>query len=163
MRIRSIGIKNWRHFSDIHLQLQKDTGLVCIVGANGTGKSHILELIGACAHRVGLSQGVEIPRGDPFADVHELHLQFHVASDVSETVEQFVSSIEDFRAWDHTLLLHSKRSDTETFCRITAGGVAPDKSETLTSNVVDRFRDSKDVHFLSLDADRAYPPKKHQY
>lgn len=67
MRIRSIGIKNWRHISDIHLQLQKDTGLVCIVGANGTGKSHILELIGACAHRIGLSQGVEIPRGDPFA------------------------------------------------------------------------------------------------
>ena len=159
MRIRSIGIKNWRHFSDIQLQLQKDTGLVCIVGANGTGKSHILELIGACAHRIGLSQGVEIPRGDPFVDIHEFHLQFHVASGVSETVEHLVLSTEGFGAWDRTLLLHSKRTGTETFCRITAGGVAPDKSETLASNVVDRLRDSKDVHFLSLDADRAYPKK----
>lgn len=54
MRIRHIKISAWRHFANIELALTEDAGLVCIVGANGTGKSHLLELIAACAHRLGL-------------------------------------------------------------------------------------------------------------
>jgi ABC-type uncharacterized transport system ATPase subunit len=88
MRIRNIRINNWRHFENVELQLGESTGLVCIVGANGTGKSHLLELIAACAHRLGLSQGIEIPRGDPFSDPHDFSLQFYLAIGVSETIEQ---------------------------------------------------------------------------
>lgn len=74
MRIREIYIKRWRHFENISLSLDDEAALVCIVGANGTGKSHLLELIAACAHRLGLSQGIEIPRGDPFRDQHEFSI-----------------------------------------------------------------------------------------
>ena len=88
MRIRTVKINRWRHFENITLQLDDNTGLVCIVGANGTGKSHLLELIAACAHRLGLSQGIEIPRGDPFSDKRDFSLQFFLAIGVSEAVDQ---------------------------------------------------------------------------
>lgn len=88
MRIRSIRINRWRHFENIELQLDSDTGLVCIVGANGTGKSHLLELIATCAHRLGLSQGIEIPRGDPFSDPHDFSLKLFLAKGVSDAIDQ---------------------------------------------------------------------------
>ena len=62
MRIRKIKIHHWRHFENVELELSNEAPLVCLVGANGTGKSHLLELIASCAHRLGLSQGIEIPR-----------------------------------------------------------------------------------------------------
>lgn len=43
LRIRDIKISSWRNFENLKLNLEEDTGLVCIVGANGTGKSHLLE------------------------------------------------------------------------------------------------------------------------
>src|SRR5438477_11793671 len=98
MRIRNITISRWRHFENIQLQLDQDAGLVCIVGANGTGKSHLLELIAACAHRLGLSQGVEIPRGDPFSDPHDFSLKFHLAEGVSEAIDEGLSNNESFPA-----------------------------------------------------------------
>ncbi len=48
---------------------------VCTVGASGTGKTHMLELIAACAYKLELSPGLEIPRGDPFSDQHDFSLK----------------------------------------------------------------------------------------
>jgi ABC-type uncharacterized transport system ATPase subunit len=79
MRIRKISIKQWRNFENVEFQLDDNAGLVCVVGANGTGKSHLLELIAACAHRLGLTPGIEIPRGNPFADPHDFSLQFYLS------------------------------------------------------------------------------------
>ena len=87
MRIRNIKINQWWYFDNIELRLDDDTGLVCIVGANGTGKSHLLELIATCAHKLGLSQGIEIPRGDPFSDPHDFSLQFYLAEGVSDAID----------------------------------------------------------------------------
>src|SRR4030067_546792 len=124
MRIRTIIINRWRHFENIKLALDGDTGLVCRVGANGTGKSHLLELIAACAHRLGLSQGIEIPRGDPFSDPRDFSLQFFLAEGVSEAVDQGLAGEAAFAEWDRTLTIESRNLPGNNLERIEAGGIA---------------------------------------
>src|SRR3990170_4140188 len=160
MRIRSIKINQWRHFENIKLQLDGDTGLVCIVGANGTGKSHLLELIAACAHRLGLSPGIEIPRGDPFSDPRDFSLQFFLAAGVSEAVDQGLAGEAAFAEWDRTLTIESRNLPGNNLERIEAGGIA-DANQRIqfATRVIDQLRQTKSVHFLSLDADRSYPKK----
>lgn len=160
MRIRRIEIGQWRHFENISIEVPEDAGLVCIVGANGTGKSHLLELIGACAHRFGLSQGVDIPRGDPFADPHKFNLTFYLAPGVSDAMDQGIQAIADHENWDRTLTIISKRvqnSGAETFTL--AGGIPNPRNQQFAQQVFNLLHSSKEVHFLSLDADRAYPKK----
>jgi len=160
MRIRHIKINAWRHFSNIELTLTEDAGLVCIVGANGTGKSHLLELIAACAHRLGLSQGVETPRGDPFSDEHDFSLSYFLAEGVSDAVDKELTSAPGFGQWDRTLLVHSRRALGSHVQSIKAGGISDETmSADLAGKVITQLRNSKSVHFLSLDADRAYPKK----
>lgn len=160
MRIRHLSIRAWRHFADIELTLTEDAGLVCIVGANGTGKSHLLELIAACAHRLGLSQGVETPRGDPFSDDHDFSLTYFLAEGVSEAVDRKLTSTPGFGQWDRTLVIHSRKSPSIHTQSIKAGGIADtEESTSFAGKVIEQLRNSKSVHFLSLDADRAYPKK----
>ncbi|MGK2940120.1 MAG: AAA family ATPase [Immundisolibacter sp.] len=160
MRIRSIKINRWRHFEHIELQLDSDTGLVCIVGANGTGKSHLLELIAACAHRLGLSQGIEIPRGDPFSDQHDFSLKFFLAEGVSDAIDKGLASEAAFAEWDRTLTIESRNIPDNSLDRIEAGGIADaNQRGPFANQVINQLRQSKSVHFLSLDADRAYPKK----
>ncbi|MBK9522230.1 MAG: AAA family ATPase [Rhodocyclaceae bacterium] len=160
MRIRNIRIGKWRHFEDIELQLDDDTSLVCVVGANGTGKSHLLELIAACAHRLGLSQGIELPRGDPFSDPHDFYLQFYLAEGISDLVDQSLTSEPAFQEWDRTLTIQDRNLPNGSHSTITAGGIADaNQSIQFAKRVVSRLQQSKDVYFLSLDADRAYPKK----
>jgi len=163
MRIRRIHIAKWRNFEDVSLELDDDAALVCIVGANGTGKSHLLELIAACTHRLGLSQGVDIPRGDPFADPHEFAIQFYVAPLVSEATDAVARATPEYGLWDRTLTIQSQRNldgGVPPNTTITAGGVSTSQqSSDLALSVTDSLRQSKSVHFLSLDADRAYPKK----
>jgi energy-coupling factor transporter ATP-binding protein EcfA2 len=160
MRIRSIKINQWRHFQHIELQLDSDTGLVCIVGANGTGKSHLLELIAACAHRLGLSQGIEIPRGDPFRDPHDFSLMFFLAEGVSDAIDQGLSGEAHFAEWNRTLTIESKNLAGNILTRIEAGGIPDANERTLfAGRIIEQLKQSKSVHFLSLDADRAYPKK----
>ena len=160
MRIRNIHIRHWRHFQDVRLHLSDEAALVCLVGANGTGKSHLLELIASCAHKLGLSQGIEIPRGDPFADPHEFSLEFHLSNGVSEAVDLGLSSQPQFLQWDRTLTIKARRGESVNETLMFAGGIANQShSADFAANVVDALRQSRQVHFLSLDADRAYPKK----
>lgn len=160
MRIRHITISMWRHFSNIELALTQDTGLVCIVGANGTGKSHLLELIAACAHRLGLSQGIETPRGDPFSDEHDFSLTYFLAEGVSEAVDNELTEAPGFSQWDRTLHIQSRRAAGSHSQSIKAGGIVDTgQSTSFAEKVIGKLRNSKSVHFLSLDADRAYPKK----
>jgi ABC-type transport system involved in cytochrome c biogenesis ATPase subunit len=160
VRIRSIRINRWRHFENIGLQIDSDTGLVCIVGANGTGKSHLLELIAACAHRLGLSQGIEIPRGDPFSDPHDFSLKFFLAEGVSDAIDQGLAGEAAFAEWDRTLTIESRNLAGNGLERIEAGGISDANQRTnFASRVIEQLRQSQSVHFLSLDADRAYPKK----
>lgn len=160
MRIRSITIHRWRHFENISLALEPTASLVCVVGANGTGKSHILELIAASAHRLGLSQGIELPRGNPFDDPHQFSLQFHLAEGVSGAIDQGLNGDPDFGQWDRTLTLESTSNPETRETRVVAGGIADAQRGTqFAQRVTEALRNSQDVHFLSLDADRAYPKK----
>lgn len=162
MRIRNIKISNWRHFENIELSLGDDIGLVCVVGANGTGKSHLLELIAACAHRLGLSQGVSIPRGDPFTDPHNFSLQFYIAEGSSAALDTAVAQHRCLAQWDRTLKIESERSATVNAAKITAGGITVlADSVDFAGVVIAALQRSQDVHFVSLDADRAYPKKNY--
>jgi ABC-type transport system involved in cytochrome c biogenesis ATPase subunit len=161
MRIRSITIQKWRHFENIEIRLSEDAGLVCIVGANGTGKSHLLELVAACAHHLGLAQGIEIPRGNPFNDPHEFTLQFYVARGVSSAVDEELADMDSFAEWDRTISISSRRSPEVAETILRTGGIANVvASRRLAEAVAEKLRQSEEVHFLSLDADRAYPNKK---
>jgi len=160
LRIWKISIGHWRHFQNIDLNLDINAKLVCVVGANGTGKSHILELIAACAHRLGLSQGIEIPRGDPFSDIHDFSLQFYLAPGVSNAVDHGLAQVAQFAAWNRTLTIQSHRAANNESVRITAGGIEdPRQSVEFATQIVRALRGSEEVHFLSLDADRAYPKR----
>lgn len=160
MRIRNIQIRHWRHFENVELELSDEAALVCLVGANGTGKSHLLELIASCAHKLGLSQGIEIPRGDPFNDSHDFSLRFYLASGVSNAVDVDLSRLPQFDQWDRTLTIQDRRGGTGSDSRIIAGGIADEtESMNFANEVVNALKLSQQVHFLSLDADRAYPKK----
>ena len=160
MRIRNIKVGKWRHFENIELQLDDNTSLVCIVGANGTGKSHLLELIAACAHRLGLSQGIEIPRGDPFSDPHDFSLQFYLAEGVSDAIDQGLAGDAAFNEWDRTLTIQDRNLPGMDLHSIDAGGITDtNQSINFAARVINQLQKSKEVHFLSLDADRAYPKK----
>lgn len=160
LRIRNITITNWRHLNNINLQLDVDEGLVCIVGANGTGKSHLLELIASCAYRLGLAQGIDIPRGEVFADTHELSLEFFLAHGVSDAVDQEVQKHAVLAAWDRTLTIRSKKDSVGSSFIVEGGGLSEAAHRTsIAEIVIKQLQLSKSVHFLSLDADRAYPKK----
>lgn len=164
MRIKNIKIHKWRHFEDISIEIPSSVGLVCIVGANGTGKSHLLELIASCAHKLGLSQGVEIPRGDPFNDPHKFSLRFYLAEGISDAVDNGLANHPSFLDWDRTLVIESNQEwPRGTFTSIEAGGISDANARgEFAQTVINQLMQSKDVHFLSLDADRAYPKKKIQ-
>jgi predicted ATPase len=163
LRIRRIQIVQWRHFQNLEIVLNSEAGLVCIVGANGTGKSHLLELIAACAHKLGLSQGIDLPRGDPFNDAHDFSLQFYLAPGVSAPVDQGLLGQAGFAQWDRTLTIISRKLEQGHTQTIEAGGVADvQQNQALATSIVNALRGSQDVHFVSLDADRAYPKKNIQ-
>lgn len=153
MRIRKIEIKQWRNFRNIIISLPEDAPLVCLVGANGTGKTHILELISACAHHLGLSSGIEIPRGNPLADdVRDFAVELYLAPGVSEALDTPFCGEDNYLAWDRTIRFEGKNHT------VSAGGIGDiDQSAIFAEQVVQRLRSSSDVHHLTLDADRAFP------
>jgi energy-coupling factor transporter ATP-binding protein EcfA2 len=134
---------------------------VCLVGANGTGKSHLLELLAACAHRLGLSPGVELSRGDPFNDKHDFELVFYLAEGVSDALDVNLATDPAFTRWDRTLLVESRRGLGDDLTRVVAGGIVEEDAKVNFANrVISNLRESKDVYFLFLDADRSYPKKQ---
>jgi hypothetical protein len=160
LRIRTIRITEWRHFRNLELALEHSAGLVCVVGANGTGKSHLLELIAACAHKLGLSQGTELPRGDPFVDAHDFSLKFYLAVGVSAAIDEGLAGQPSFKQWDRTLTVTSRRINNQHSERVSAGGLGDSgEAEALATQVINALRNSSAVHFVSLDADRSYPKK----
>ncbi len=160
MRIKRIRIGEWRHFRNLDVRLGDDAGLVCLVGANGTGKSHMLELIAACAHRIGLAPGVELPRGDPFNDRHDFSLEFHLAPGISEAVDNGLFNDPSFAAWDRSITVSSQKNDGGPQTRFEAGGIVDANASTQFANrAIRALGTERVVNFLSLDADRAYPDR----
>ena len=160
MRIQRIKISKWRHFENIELDVPEAAPVVCLVGGNGTGKTQILDLIAASAQHIGLSHGFESGRGSPFSDVADVEVQFQIATGIVPGLDEAndgvpESLLETREHWDRTLLV--KYTETAGVS-ITAGGVEdPFLANQLAQHLVGLIRSSAAVHYLKLDADRAYP------
>ena len=125
MRVRKIEIARWRNFENVSISLADNTSLVCLVGSNGTGKTHILELISACAHHIGLSAGINIPRGNPFEDTdHDFSLEVFLARGVSTALDATFGEAADHVAWDRTLRVTSRRLANESHSTATVSAGA---------------------------------------
>lgn len=135
-----------------------DSPVACLVGSNGTGKSLILEVIGAAAHRIGLSHGYASTRGDVFAESANAEVEFQIAEGVLPELEQLDAFPEDAKhyrpEWNRFLTV-SASSTREAIIR--AGGVPDVGQRILGLRIAEIIRRSTPVHYLILDADRAYP------
>lgn len=158
MRIRSIQVEAWRHFEHIRIQPPEDAPIVCLVGGNGTGKSQILELIAACAQRIGLSSGYESSRKSPFDEPSSFEVVFSLAEGGVPLLDQADNFPDRVRGqwgnWDRTVTLKKTMNGVES---PRAGGVTQELSAEFASHVINLIQQSSQVHYLSLDADRAYP------
>lgn len=156
MRIQRLRIRAWRNFENVDFQIPADAPLVCLIGGNGTGKSQILEVIASAAHRIGLAQGFEGRRGDPFAEASEIEIEFFLTPDALPGLELLIEedAVITDSGWDRTLTVRSQPGHST---KVTAGGVSPERAEAVATRLADRMRASELVHYLMLDADRAYP------
>ena len=139
MRIREIKISRWRNFREVNIEPPADAPLVCLVGANGSGKSHILELISAAAHHVGLSSGIDIPRGDPFKDLErDFTIEFYLAKGVSAALDRVPDENDSWKSWDRTILIHGADG------MMRAGGLIDDNaSKGFTDRLAKNLRSSE--------------------
>ncbi|ESX22565.1 ATP-binding protein [Mesorhizobium sp. LSJC264A00] len=158
MRVQRVKIGHWRHFEGVEFSLPDDAPVVCVVGGNGTGKSLLLELISACVQNIGLSPGAESARGNPFNEDATFEVTFFIAlktiADL-DTAGAFPNEMQqDYRTWDRTLVVGR---DAEQGYKLIAGGVTCERSGSFAGLVVHLIKQSASVHYLSLDADRAYP------
>lgn len=158
MRIQRVKIDRWRHFEGVEFTLPDSAPIICIVGGNGTGKSQILELIAACAQRVGLTPGSEQTRGDPFSEGATFEITFQIAANAVPTLEQegtYPPHLETLRGvWDRTLTIGCSPTQGQ---RLTAGGIPENQAAEFANATIGLIQQSASVHYLSLDADRAYP------
>ncbi|MBA2408816.1 MAG: AAA family ATPase [Gammaproteobacteria bacterium] len=162
MRIVDLSIERWRNFRNISLEVPEESTLVCLIGENGTGKSNILELISAAANRLGISPGIEIPRGDPLSEEHS----FSLGIKLSEGLPQFLAPerVQQFTdegvIWDGIVRFVSSRGTDGTQNEfIIAGGSGDEHFRLdLANHIRHSLQQNKETNYLSLDADRAYPP-----
>lgn len=170
MRILKLKIEKWRNFRTVDVSVPEDSTLICLIGENGTGKSNILELISAAANRIGISPGMENPRGNPFSEEHDVELVFRLdAAMLQRLPREFLE--ESTRAgfdWDGTISVLSRReTNGQQAERILAGGKGEDGQKVNFANQLGEvLRREKETSYLCLDADRSYPPMQvhpHQY
>jgi predicted ATPase len=156
LQIRHIKIDKWRHFEKVEFSLPDGAPIICIVGGNGTGKSQILELIASCAQRIGLTPGTENQRGDPFSEDAEFEVHFFIAPNTVPNLEgpHRESHQSDYSTWNRMLIL---RKDRWHGVHLHAGGLDSGNSTNFAQYVVSIIQASSSIHYLSLDADRAYP------
>lgn len=164
MRIHHLHVIRWRNFTDIRIDVPLDASLVCLVGENGTGKSSLLELVAAAAQRFGIAHGFEIARGNPFGEPHHVSISLQLSRAALEQLRNGAQAESTVMTWSGVLELTSA---TDAGTNVVAKGVAdPNEARALAQTAVQQMQHSTDIHYLFLDADRAYPPfqlQPHQY
>lgn len=161
MRIVRLSINRWRNLRDVDLEVQDEPSLVCLVGENGTGKSAVLELLSAASHHLGISQGVELNRGDPFSQEHDVTVLAQVpADDLLLQDEALTNEIQAAGgSWTGGLRLTSMLGSAGSQTRsVTAEGIPPPHDQQVGERVVERLRQRRETQHLYLDSDRSYPP-----
>lgn len=166
MRIVNVEVSKWRNLEGVALAVPSEARLVCLVGENGSGKSTVLELISYAAHHLGLSSGVESPRGDPSQDDHEFRVTAVLPQEIADSVCAEVEPSGSL-SWDGTIQLESARNP-QTGQRLLkrAVGIQESYAGMLAERAISRMRARSETQHLYLDADRAYPPvqiQPHQF
>lgn len=169
MRITRIRINYWRSFHNIEINVPGESTLVALIGENGVGKSSILDIINSACHRLGMSAGVDIPRGDPFSDDHDFEIDAVISRTEREILPQ--TAIDAYRSagltFDGGISMSSSKSNgtQNTKLYVTAFPTHPASME-FAESVARELRNKETTFHLSLDADRSYPPKPiqaHEY
>ncbi len=159
MRLQRLQIIKWRNFRDVIIDLPADTKIVCLVGENGSGKTGLLELVAQLAERAGLSTGIDLPRGEPLREPHELHAVF----DLSEQIDVVASDLKNIAnvnasRWDGKLSVSSQNSASAPKTKVLAGGPSEEPAQLeLGSAIAQWCRASQDPYYLSIDSERSYP------
>jgi energy-coupling factor transporter ATP-binding protein EcfA2 len=162
LRLTELDIDGWRNFRAIRLRIPEEASLVCLVGENGTGKSNILEFISAAAHHLGLAPGIESRRGNPFQEPHSARFVMRVSEVYrgplnDEVLPEHVATA--LPQWDGTLILETGRDDAGQPIARSVGGVEDNvASEWLANRLISAHQQTREVNYLYLDSDRAYPP-----
>lgn len=159
MRVLSLRVGHWRNFRNVSVDVAADSPLVCLVGENGTGKSSLLELLAAAAQHLGISHGFDVARGNPFSEPHRFEVALQLSdSVVAELVSGAPEAVRPMcNQWNGVLELTSESPGPGP--RVHGGGLeSANEALQLAQHVVQELRQSPDIHYLFLDADRAYPP-----
>lgn len=168
MRVTRVTISKWRNLRDVDLEIQDASPLVCLVGENGAGKSGVLELVSAAAHHLGIAHGVDMPRGNPFDEDHNVEVVVQVPLvDLDLPGDLLARLDEAAQSWNGELRLTSRRGpEGHQNPTVRAGGVSEPFASQIGSTVVGTLRQRQETQHLYLDADRAYPPMQiepHRY
>ncbi|MDP4533705.1 AAA family ATPase [Marinobacter salarius] len=169
MKIKYLKIVKWRNFENIELLIPGEATLVALIGENGAGKSSILDIINSAAHRLGLSAGVDIPRGDPFSDDHDFRIDAYINRDAEDLLNQDLINQYQVQGvnFDGCISIVSRKGDTGSNTEIFLTSYEENSVGNAYANVlINALRNKEDTHHLSLDADRSYPPKPvqaHEY
>lgn len=162
MKIISIKIENWRNFENIELEVPEESTLVCLVGENGTGKSNILELLAVASSELGISSGVQLPRGNPLEEIHS----FSVTLKLSDVVlEEVINQLDDphkewAENWNGILKFTTKKEEGKDREKqiFAINGVLGRDQAALGNQIKNLLRQTREIYNVYLDADRAYPP-----
>lgn len=159
MRFEQVRIAKWRNFEGIQLDVPSEAKTLCLVGENGSGKSNILEFLSMAAHVIGISSGLDLPRGDPRQEEHEAEVVFRYTGSLGETIITETRRLqgESSESWDGSITLRSSRGSQV----VLANGVEPEATAQQVGSRAVQVSSERhdDVNHLYLDANRAYPPK----
>lgn len=182
MRITQVEIGRWRNISGVTIDLDSSADFVCLVGENGAGKSHLLELLAFAAPFFGLGE-VSVKR--PFPAQREEDYDVVITLDVSDIVPKSALARSPFAAKTSVPSQFPKASsdmpiptDPEnqpvqiefpyaggnssptyrSIHGVRAGGVIGNEAAfSLGHQILGRIQEREEVLHLYIDAERVFP------
>lgn len=148
--VLEVEVRGCRNIDAIHLDVPDGARLVCLVGDNGTGKSNVLQVIGSLVHRLGLSDAVELRRGDPVATASLARAVYRVTNEPDALASFVPNGPAALAGWDGTLEVRFENGGGPA---LEAAGAADPAGAHQVMNLM---RASDELHYLYLDADRSY-------
>jgi predicted ATPase len=162
VRIVGLDVDHWRNLQGISIRVPPEARVVALVGENGSGKSTVLELVSFAALHLGLSTGVENPRGNPPEEDHAFTLIAELPESIAVQARA-ETGLQGVVTWDGLVRLISRRDEQSGHVIVLlADGVEDQYSAQLAQQAVSLLRARQETQHLYLDADRSYPPMQIQ-